>query len=46
MRITKDLLHKYAIETVKQRQRSEPDLHAVYLTGSVAKRQSNAGWNN
>ncbi len=35
MRITKDLLHKYAIETVKQRQRSEPDLHAVYLTGSV-----------
>jgi len=35
MRITKDLLHKYAIETVKQRQRSEPDLHAAYLTGSL-----------
>ena len=35
MRITRDLLHKFARETVKQRQRSEPDLHAAYLTGSV-----------
>lgn len=35
MRITQDLLHKFARETVKQRQRSEPDLHAAYLTGSV-----------
>ena len=35
MRITKELLHKFARETVKQRQRSEPDLHAAYLTGSV-----------
>ncbi len=35
MRITQELLHKFARETVKQRQRSEPDLHAAYLCGSV-----------
>lgn len=35
MRITKDLLHKYAKETVKRRQRSELDLHAAYLKGSL-----------
>jgi len=35
MRITQDLLKKYARETVKQRQRSEPDLHAAYLIGSI-----------
>ncbi len=35
MRITRDLLHKFATQTVKQRKRSEPDLHAVYLTGSL-----------
>ena len=35
MRITQDLLNKFARETVKQRQRSEPDLHAAYLTGSI-----------
>jgi len=35
MRITRDLLHKFAREAVKQRQRSEPDLYAAYLTGSL-----------
>lgn len=35
MRITRDLLHKFAQETVTQRVRSEPDLHAAYLTGSL-----------
>ena len=35
MRITQDLLHKLAKETVKQRQNEEPDLHAAYLTGSI-----------
>lgn len=35
MRITQDLLRKYAQETVKRRQRSELDLHAAYLTGSI-----------
>ena len=35
MRITKSLLQKFAIETVKQRKRDEPDLHAAYLMGSV-----------
>lgn len=35
MRITRDLLHKFAQETVRQRKRSEPDLHAAYLTGSL-----------
>lgn len=39
MRITKDLLHKYAQETVKQRQRTEPDLHGAYLTGSLLSDQ-------
>lgn len=35
MRITRDLLHKFARETVRQRKRSEPDLHAAYLMGSL-----------
>jgi hypothetical protein len=35
MRITQDLLNKYARETIKRRQRSELDLHAAYLTGSI-----------
>ena len=35
MRITDDLLHKFAQDAVKTRSRSEPDLHAAYLTGSV-----------
>jgi hypothetical protein len=35
MRITKNLLYKFANETVKQRNRSEPDIHAAYLMGSV-----------
>jgi len=35
MRITRNLLHKFARETIKQRKRSEPDLHAAYLTGSL-----------
>ena len=35
MRITKNFLHKAALDTVKQRTRSEPDLHAAYLTGSL-----------
>jgi hypothetical protein len=35
MRITKELLYKFANETVKQRKRSEPDIHAAYLMGSL-----------
>lgn len=35
MRITEKLLHKFAAETVKQHQRRQPDLHAVFLTGSL-----------
>ena len=35
MRITNSMLHKFAQETVNQRIRTEPDLHAVYLTGSL-----------
>jgi hypothetical protein len=35
MRITKNLLLKFAKETVNQRKRSEPDLHAAYLMGSL-----------
>jgi len=37
MRITKDLLHKFAQETVKQRKKDEPDLYAAYLTGSLLR---------
>ncbi len=37
MRITKELLHKYAQETVKNRIRREPDLHAAYVTGSLLR---------
>lgn len=35
MRITRSMLHKYAQETVRQRERTEPDLHAAYLVGSL-----------
>lgn len=35
MRITRDMLHKFARQTVKQRKRNEPDLHAAYLVGSL-----------
>lgn len=35
MRITSDLLHKLAHQTVNQRLRSEPDLMAAYLVGSL-----------
>jgi hypothetical protein len=35
MRMTYDLLHKYARDTIKSRKRREPDLHAAYLTGSL-----------
>jgi hypothetical protein len=35
MRITRDLLHKFARETVKQHKRKEPDIHAAYLMGSL-----------
>ena len=35
MRITNTLLHQFAQDTVKQRKRSEPDLHAAYLLGSL-----------
>lgn len=35
MRITYDMLHKFARDSVKMRERSEPDLHAAYLTGSL-----------
>lgn len=35
MRITQDLLHKLAEDTVKTRKRSEPDLLSAYLTGSL-----------
>jgi len=35
MRITDDLLHKFAKDAVKTRSRSIPDLHAAYLTGSI-----------
>jgi hypothetical protein len=37
MRITKELLHKFAEGTVKNRLRSEPDLHAAYITGSLLR---------
>jgi hypothetical protein len=35
MRITKNLLLQFAKDTVNQRKRSEPDLHAAYLMGSL-----------
>lgn len=35
MRITRSMLHKYAQESVRQRERTEPDLHAAYLVGSL-----------
>jgi hypothetical protein len=35
MRITKNLLLKLANDTVSRRKRSEPDLHAAYLMGSL-----------
>lgn len=35
MRITPDLLHRFARQAVNQQKRSQPDLHAAYLAGSV-----------
>ena len=35
MRITNTMLHNFAKDTVAQRVRSEPDLHAAYLSGSL-----------
>jgi len=35
MRITHNLLYKFAHETIKKRKRSEPDLLAAYLMGSL-----------
>ena len=35
MRITDDLLYRFAKDAVKTRSRSIPDLHAAYLTGSI-----------
>ncbi|MFN2302685.1 MAG: hypothetical protein ACK2TV_03045, partial [Anaerolineales bacterium] len=35
MRFTRSILHQYAQETVRQRERTEPDLHAAYLVGSL-----------
>ena len=35
MRITQELLHRIARDTVKARKRSEPDILAAYLIGSV-----------
>jgi hypothetical protein len=37
MRITRELLHKFAQQTVKARLRSEPDIHAAYMMGSLIK---------
>jgi len=37
MRITRDLLHKFAWQTVTARLRSEPDIHAAYLVGSLVE---------
>jgi hypothetical protein len=39
MRITRDLLHKFAREHVKKRQRSDLDLLAAYLTGSLLEEE-------
>ena len=35
MRITRDLLHKFAQQTVNARLRTEPDIHAAYMMGSL-----------
>jgi len=35
MRITRDILHKFAKQTVNARLRSEPDIHAAYMMGSL-----------
>lgn len=37
MRITRDLLHKFAKQTVAARLRSEPDIHAAYMVGSLIR---------
>lgn len=39
MRITQKLLHKIAQDTVKSRKRSEPDLLAAYMIGSVLTKE-------
>ena len=37
MRITRELLHKFAQQTVNARLRSEPDIHAAYMVGSLIR---------
>jgi hypothetical protein len=37
MRITRELLHKFAQQTVNARLRSEPDIHAAYMMGSIIR---------
>jgi hypothetical protein len=37
MRITRELLHKFAQQTVNARLRSEPDIHAAYMIGSIIR---------
>ena len=39
MRITRDLLHKFAQQTVQARLRSEPDIHAAYMIGSLIRKE-------
>ena len=39
MRITRDFLLKIARDTAAQRKRSEPDLQAVFLMGSVLEEE-------
>lgn len=38
MRITRELLHKFAKQTVNARLRSEPDIHAAYMVGSLIEK--------
>ena len=37
MRITRELLHKFAQQTVNARLKSEPDIHAAYMMGSIIR---------
>lgn len=37
MRITRELLNKFAHQTVNARLRSEPDIHAAYMMGSIIR---------
>ncbi|MBG0770837.1 MAG: hypothetical protein H0S82_03965 [Anaerolineaceae bacterium] len=43
MRLTDDLLHKFALDAVKTRSRNEPDIHAAYLTGSILTNEALLG---